>query len=148
LYEKTIKYTANLENDASSDTGFVSRIRASYECFENCSKESYKNDIYWLVQGSNEYILYENKPLDFDPIAKQFFTQLDEEKWSEYPNKNVFCLIYPIINNKRSAIPIKTEYFFVGFVLEIDNKKVHVKLSLKFTKLSVLIFCFEDRIER
>ena len=129
LYETTIKYSARFENDSRSSIGIVSKIRASYDCSNNCFKASYKNEIYWFVQGSNECIHYENKQLEFESKENQMFTQLDEEKWSRYPNKNVFCLIYPIINNKRSAIPFKTEYFFIGFVLEIDNKKVNIKLD-------------------
>jgi len=134
-YETTIKYSAILEKDSNS--GFETKIRAGYNCLTNCAKATHKNDIYWFVQGSNEYFHYENKRLDLDSVENQLFTQIDEEKWSQYPNKNIFCLIYPIINNKRSAIPFKTEYFFIGFMLEIDNKKVNFlvvffKIKIRF----------------
>jgi hypothetical protein len=136
LLETTVKYSVRFENDPRSDIGLVTKIRASYNCSIDCAKATHKNDIYWFVQGSNEYIHYENKQLDFDSVENQLFTQLDGEKWSQYPNKNVFCLIYPIMNNKRSAIPFKTEYFFIGFVLEINNQKV----SLILYKIRSLFF--------
>jgi hypothetical protein len=124
LLETTVKYSNRLENDSKSDTGFSSKIRASYSCSPNCAQAVHKNEIYWFVRGSSEFIHYENKLLDFDTVENKLFTQLAEEKWIQYSNKNLFCLIYPIINNKRSPIPFKTESFFIGFVLEIDNKKV------------------------
>jgi hypothetical protein len=127
LYETTLKYSARLENNSQSEVGKVIKIRASYDCPADCAKLLYKNDIYWFVQGSREYIHYECKQLEYERIENKLFTQLDEQMWYKYANKHVFCLIFPIINGKRSPIPLKTDYFFIGFVVEIDNKKVTTK---------------------